>query len=170
MKGKTKKWRMLLAGLLLAAGSLLTGCTEKLHPLQEYDVQYFDYFDTITSFTVYAESEEQFQEYAETFRSELEYYHKLFDIYNSYEGVNNIKTINDNAGIIPVKVDEEIINLLEFAKDQYEATDGRMNGWEACCPSGMITGSMQTIHRQPPGCRIWRSLRRRRSIRIWIRS
>lgn len=127
MKGKTKKWRMLLAGLLLAAGSLLTGCTEKLHPLQEYDVQYFDYFDTITSFTVYAESEEQFQEYAETFRSELENYHKLFDIYNSYEGVNNIKTINDNAGIIPVKVDEEIINLLEFAKDQYEATDGRMN-------------------------------------------
>lgn len=127
MKNREWKWRILLAGLLLAFGSLLTGCAQKVRPLQEYDVQYFDYFDTITSFTMYAESEEQFEEYEESFRSELEYYHRLFDIYNSYEGVNNIKTINDNAGIVPVRVDEEIINLLEFAKEQYEATDGSVN-------------------------------------------
>ena len=36
------------------------------------------------------------------------------DIYHDYEGMNNIKTINDNAGIQPVKVDEEIIELLKL--------------------------------------------------------
>lgn len=127
MLREMRRWWVLAAGLLLAAGSLLTGCTEKVRPLQEYDVQYFDYFDTITSFTAYAESEEQFQSYAETVRSELENYHKLFDIYNSYEGMNNIKTINDNAGIVPVQVDGEIIDLLKFAEEQCELTDGRMN-------------------------------------------
>lgn len=121
-----KRWG-LLAGLLLMAVSLLTGCAEKMQPLKEYNVQYFEYFDTVTSFTVYAESEEQFEAYSETFRSELEYYHKLFDIYNLYDNVNNIKTINDSAGVVPVKVDEEIIDLLEFARDEYELTDGRMN-------------------------------------------
>ena len=37
-----------------------------------------------------------------------------YDIYHDYEGMNNIKTINDNAGIQPVKVDEEIIELLKL--------------------------------------------------------
>lgn len=28
--------------------------------------------------------------------NDFSYYNKLFDIYNDYEGINNIKTINDN--------------------------------------------------------------------------
>ena len=39
--------------------------------------------------------------------------------------MNNIKTINDNAGIQPVKVDEEIIELLKLGITMDEKTDGK---------------------------------------------
>ncbi len=104
----------------------LTGCMQETKN-REFDAQYFDYFDTFTTFTVYAEDEEQFQEYKELFESELKNYHQLFDIYESYQGLNNIKTINDNRGITPVQTDEEIVRLIKFARDEYETTNGRVN-------------------------------------------
>ncbi len=111
---------------LVIAVILVSGCMQ-LEPKKKFDAQYFDYFDTFTSFTVYADDEEQFAEYEELFSSELERYHQLFDIYENYSGLNNIKTINDNAGITSVQVDEEIIKLLEFAKEEYEKTGGQVN-------------------------------------------
>ena len=57
---------------------------------------------------------------------ELKRYHKLYDIYNSYEGINNLKTINDNAGITPVVVDKEIIDLLKFSINLYDKTEGQI--------------------------------------------
>lgn len=116
-----------LPALLLAAALLLAGCGAKEKKLEAYDAQYLDYFDTITSITIYAESEEQFDKYEEAFRSEMERYHRLFDIYNSYSGLNNVKTVNDNAGISPVQVDPELIRLLELSVKEWEETDGRVN-------------------------------------------
>lgn len=104
----------------------LTGCVQS-EQKKAFDVQYFDYFDTFTSFTVYAEDEDQFQQYAELFQSELEYYHQQFDIYHSYSGINNIKTINDNAGITAVQVDKELLDFLEFAFQEYDRTRGKVN-------------------------------------------
>ena len=49
------------------------------------------------------------------------------DIYNDYDGINNLKTINDNAGVAPVKVDEKIILLLKDCTDYYDLTDGKVN-------------------------------------------
>ena len=46
---------------------------------------------------------------AREIQEQLTKYHQLFDIYNSYEGVNNLKTINDLAGIAPVKVDRKLL-------------------------------------------------------------
>lgn len=116
-----KKW-MAVAAVVMA----LTGCMQAERK-QAFDSQYFDYFDTFTSFTVYARDEEQFEEYEQLFQSELKKYHQMFDIYESYSGVNNIKTININAGVAPVQVDDEILDLLEFSMDEYEKTDGRVN-------------------------------------------
>ncbi len=115
--------RWIVAGL---TAILLTGCMQA-EKKQEFDAQYFDYFDTFTTFTVYAEDAGQFEEYKTLVESELDNYHQLFDIYHSYNGVNNIKTINDNAGITPVKTDKEIIRLLKFAEEEYEKTGGRVN-------------------------------------------
>ena len=113
--------------LTAASAFLLSGCAGNNPKLTAYDAQYLDYFDTITSITICAESEEQFQEYKSLAEDTMEKYHELFDIYDNYDGVNNIKTINDNAGIAPVTVDPEIIHLLEFSRQEYEETGGKVN-------------------------------------------
>ena len=74
----------------------------------------FDVFDTQTQIIGYASSKEQFSEQMSLIKDKFQYYNDLYDIYHDYEGMNNIKTINDNAGIQPVKVDEEIIELLKL--------------------------------------------------------
>lgn len=95
--------------------------------LQRYDASFFDIFDTQTDIIGYSTDKEVFTEQVTALKEKLWYYHKLFDIYNDYEGVNNIKTINDNAGIAPVVVDSEIIELLKLSKEIYKQTNGQMN-------------------------------------------
>jgi len=114
--------------VFLALCLLLTGCGK---PAAETDSQYtatfLTLFDTVTTIIGRAETEETFKEKAQAIHDDLRYYHELFDIYNDYDGVNNIKTINDNAGVAPVKVDRVIIDLLLDCKAYYELTDGRVN-------------------------------------------
>ena len=126
---------LLIAALLLA----LTGCSAAENPaaetpggtpgaeLQRYQGTFLELFDTVTVVLGYASSEEEFNAEVQALRSSLEEYHQLYDIYNDYEGVNNIKTINDNAGGDPVEVDQRIIDLLLFCRDMYERTGGKTN-------------------------------------------
>lgn len=115
--------------LVLLITVFLTGCS----PQQEaavgtrYQATYLTLFDTVTTIVGYADTEADFEETAQAIHDELLVYHQLFDIYNDYEGINNIKTINDNAGIAPVKVDAEIIEFLLDSKTFYEVTDGKVN-------------------------------------------
>ena len=103
----------------------LTACGEK--ELNKYQSEFLMLFDTVTRIVGYSESKEEFKEYSQIIHDDLKEYHQLYDIYNDYEGVNNIKTINDNAGIKPVKVDKRIIELLKFSKELYEKTNGKTN-------------------------------------------
>lgn len=121
---------LLLAALLLA----LTGCTASGPAtesgggqLQRYQSSFIDLFDTVTLVVGYASTEAEFSAEMTGFHDLLEEYHQLYDIYNDYEGVNNIKTINDNAGGGPVEVDQKIIDLLLFCRDMYEKTGGKTN-------------------------------------------
>lgn len=109
---------------LLLAVLLLAGCAPKE---QQYTATYFTLFDTVTTITGRADSEAEFQTAAQAIHDELLHYHRLFDIYNDYDGVNNLKTINDQAGIAPVEVDPAIIDLLKDCKTYYEATSGTVN-------------------------------------------
>ena len=93
----------------------------------KYTATFFDIFDTRTEIVGYGATEEEFSNKAETIRDRLVFYNNLYDIYNDYEGISNIKTINDNAGVSPVEVDQEIIDLLVFSKDMYDMTEGRVN-------------------------------------------
>lgn len=54
-------------------------------------------------------------------------YHRLYDIYHAYEGLNNLYTVNRNAGVAPVAVDGEILDLIEYAIGMDALTHGRMN-------------------------------------------
>lgn len=93
----------------------------------KYSIIYTDYFDTVTTLTGYAQSEKEFTLYANTIEKKLSELHKLFDIYNSYEGINNIKTVNDSAGKYPVEVSEEILELFGLSLSAYENSGGAVN-------------------------------------------
>ena len=111
---------------------LLCGCTAApAKPddtgLNRYEATFLTLFDTVTTIVGYAETEEAFTDTAQAFHDELLEYHQLYDIYNEYEGINNIKTINDHGWEHPIKVDQRIIDLLLFSKELYTQTEGRVN-------------------------------------------
>ena len=54
-------------------------------------------------------------------------YHQLYAIYTDYDGVVNVKTINENAGKAPVQVDDRILSMLELARQMYDLTGGKIN-------------------------------------------
>ena len=112
--------------LILAATLLLSGCgVQKTRT--KYNATYLTLFDTVTTIVGFAESEEAFSSQAQRIHDELLIYHQLFDIYNDYDGINNLKTVNDNAGIAPVQVNEKIILLLKSCKSYYSFTGGKVN-------------------------------------------
>lgn len=94
---------------------------------KRFEGEFLELFDTATRIIGYTESKEEFAAYVDEIYSELETYHQLFDIYNDYEGIKNIKTINDYAGIEPVKVDKKIIDLLKFCREAEILTGGKVN-------------------------------------------
>lgn len=108
----------------LAVILLLSGCSPAP---RQYTATYFTLFDTVTTIMGSAASEDVFRQEAQKIYEQLERYHQLFDIYNEYEGMNNLKTVNDNAGIAPVIVDPEIILLLQICKVYYDISDGKVN-------------------------------------------
>ena len=114
---------------LLLIGLLLAGCAGPA--LQEepkiYEASFLTLFDTITTIKGAAESKEAFSETSQRIHDELLHYHQLFDVYNDYEGLNNLKTVNDQAGIGPVEVDSAIIALLKDCRTYYDLTGGKVN-------------------------------------------
>lgn len=121
-----------LVCLLVLSALLLTGCAggqaqEAKPEKKQYTATFLTLFDTVTSIVGRAESEETFKATAQALHDELLEYHQLFDIYNDYEGISNLKTVNDAAGVAPVEVDRRIIDLLLDCKAYYEATAGKVN-------------------------------------------
>ncbi len=116
--------RLICALLLISL--LLSGCAGQAEQKQ-YTATFLTLFDTVTSIVGKAESEDAFRKQAQAVHDELLEYHQLFDIYNSYEGINNLKTVNDAAGIAPVAVDQRIIALLKDCKEYHALTDGKVN-------------------------------------------
>ncbi len=116
-----------LMALVLAFALVLSGCGHQPAAQKQYTATFLTLFDTVTTVIGKADSEAAFSETAQAVHDELLEYHRLFDIYNDYDGLNNLKTINDNAGIAPVEVDARIMALLLDCRDYYEATNGRVN-------------------------------------------
>ena len=113
---------------LILVCALLTGCTPVKEAEQtQYTATFLNLFDTVTTVIGRAADEAAFQTKAQAIHDDLLRYHELFDIYNDYEGVNNIKTVNDNAGIAPVKVDKAVIDLLLDCKQYYALSGGKVN-------------------------------------------
>lgn len=95
--------------------------------LEKHTEKVYEYFDTITTFMGYTKDEEEFEHYVSVLNEELKKYHELYNSYDAFEGVNNFRTINENAGKKPVEVDPKIIELIEYSKEMYDLTGGKIN-------------------------------------------
>ncbi len=111
---------LVLAVFLLPLGGCGTGESR-------YSAEFGGVFDTFFTVTGYAKSEDGFIAAADKIESRLTELHRLFDIYHEYEGINNLYTVNQNAGIAPVAVAPEIIGLLKLAREGYELSDGAVD-------------------------------------------
>lgn len=122
---KRRVWIWLL--LIVLVIGVFTSCQQ---PNKEKFTRHsFDYFDTVTTITGYAESQEEFDAVYDEIMTLLGEYHKLFTIYHRYEGMENLCTINelvDGAHRV-VTVDRRIIDMLLYAKQAYEQTGGKVN-------------------------------------------
>ena len=95
--------------------------------LEKHTEKVYEYFDTITTFMAYTKDEEEFEHYVRVLNEELKKYHELYNSYDAFEGVNNFRTINENAGKEAVAVDPKIIELIEYSKEMYDLTGGKIN-------------------------------------------
>ncbi|MDD3409756.1 MAG: FAD:protein FMN transferase [Eubacteriales bacterium] len=111
--------------ILLVVLSLLP--MNGLAEVKRYEASFIDVFDTYSQVVVYTDDKDFAQSVAQLVHDELKSYHQLYDIYNEYDGLTNLKTVNDSAGVAPVKVDQKLIDLMVFAKEMYMLTGGRMN-------------------------------------------
>ncbi|QRG86313.1 FAD:protein FMN transferase [Bulleidia sp. zg-1006] len=122
MKKISKK--MLIA---LLSVTLFSACSET--KITSYkNVSYDSGFDTSYAYLentkkTEAEAKKNFIESSKL----LKHYNELFDIYRSYSGIHNLKTINDQAGKKPVQVEQEIIDLLKEAKKMYDLSKGEFD-------------------------------------------
>ena len=124
---KFKQYIPMLAAILMVVLGLGISIYQKNTQPEQYRKYYIDAFDTVTQIIGYGDSEEEFTKQAELLNQELIRYNNLYNIYSISEGINNLRTINVNAGKEPVKVDQEIIDLLKFSIDLYKKTNGEIN-------------------------------------------
>ena len=106
----------------------LTSCKEQAE-LEKFSAYSFDYFDTVTTISGYAESKEAFDAIANEVLAELCEYHRLFTIYHRFEGLENLCTINElvDGEHRTVTVDPRVIDMLLYAKEMHALTGGRVN-------------------------------------------
>lgn len=130
------------AALLLAAALFLPSCGKTK---KRYSVTYTEFFDTVTNFTAYCVSESQFDRAEKAVRDKLGELHRLFDIYNEYDGTVNLATVNRLAGD-GVPVPEAIGDLLSVYGLFWYDTGGLLDPalgpvlriWHDCREKGVL--------------------------------
>lgn len=106
---------------------LFSGCQQQSPQPKQYNATFLTLFDTVTTVVGKAESEEAFTVTANAVHDDLLVYHQLFDVYNDYDGIVNLKAVNEQAASAPVVVDRIIIDLLLDCKEYYAMTGGKVN-------------------------------------------
>lgn len=134
--------------ILLLCFSLVC-CKAKFQKFTDYS---FDTFDTVTTIIGFETKKEEFDKNCNKIKEWLLEYHKLYDIYKSYNGINNLYTLNHSQGET-VKVDSKIIDLLVYSKELYSKTNGKLNVamgsvlsiWHNCRDNGIKNPTTATL-------------------------
>jgi thiamine biosynthesis lipoprotein len=95
--------------------------------LQKYSYSFTSSFDTVIMIIGYSESKAAFDQMAHAAEEKFIEYHQLFDIYHEYPGINNLMTINNNAGKGSVEVDSRIIELIDFYLEHDRLAPDKVN-------------------------------------------
>ncbi|SUB75039.1 FAD:protein FMN transferase [Peptoniphilus indolicus] len=124
-----KKIFIIICLLILTAcgGNKPNEIEENNTKMQKYEIQFFEAFDTVTTFQIYDTDEKTANEKLEKMRNEYFRLHREFDRYNNYENLNNLKTINDNAGVQPVEVSDDLYNLIETTLEREKTISNKVN-------------------------------------------
>lgn len=118
---------MILLIAIISGAFLLSSCKNTKNTDKTlYSASFLNFFDTVTVIKGYEESREEFSAAVQEVYDFLERYHKMFDIYYEYSGINNMCTVNKNAGK-PVEVDPEMLDFLDFAIQMYNKSQGKVN-------------------------------------------
>ena len=121
--------RIVCVFCLLGQLASAAGCSQDTQGSTQPTAEvYFNWFDTVTYIYSYAgDPAEQFDQCSAGVSGILTEYHQLFDIYHEYSGINNLCTVNKQAGGEPLPVSPKLIDFLLYAQDLYERTGGETN-------------------------------------------
>lgn len=105
---------------------LFSSCAPKKNQYSAYEM---NYFDTVITVIGYEETREEFDAVAQGILAQFAEYHKLYSIYHRFNGLENLCTVNDLTDGVhrTVTVDERIIDMLLYAKEMYQVTEGMVN-------------------------------------------
>jgi len=113
--------------LLCVTLLFLTACSGTSSLNAPQSTAWYDLFDTYSTITIYGESQKVAQAAEEGVYEVLLAFHRETDIYHTYDGLHNLKTLNDSAGETPVGLSEELMEFLRFAVDGAKLTSGKVN-------------------------------------------
>lgn len=94
---------------------------------EKHELEFYDTFDTVVDIAIFSDSDDFANDNLRYAKERYEELHKFFDNYKSYDGITNVKTINDNAGVKPVAVDETLFNLIKSSIDDYNNISHKTN-------------------------------------------
>lgn len=104
--------------------ALFSGCGAKS---QKFQYQFFDTFDTLIQVVGYAQSQEEFDAYAQLAHEEFRRFNELYDKFDDHGRADGIAAVNRSAGLAPVEVAPEVMDLVLFALGWQEETGGAVD-------------------------------------------
>lgn len=114
---------LLLGALTLSFPASLSGETEE--PIRT-ERTYTQYYDTTIDLTLYATTEADIDGILSGFEDTLQEIHRLATIFDDYEDLTNLRTINENPGV-DHEVDVHLFEMISLGVEYYEKTDGYFN-------------------------------------------
>ena len=120
MRGK----RLLSILVILAILICQSGCRKSA---KKYSCEFYDIFDTFTTFTCYGLDDESFDRIRGSLYDLLLSFHRETDIYHAYSGITNLKDLNDAAGGDPLSFSKRQVEFLTFCREAYDISEGRVN-------------------------------------------
>lgn len=119
--------RFILALLIIPLSLLSLSCSPKDTAPQRQEALKTEYFDTVSRLIAYTDDQKKFDEWSDLMEQRLSELDRKFSIFDDSDSFNNLKDLNEQAGVAAVELDEECLNLLALGIEAEEQTNGKMN-------------------------------------------